>query len=127
MNKFLLLLFGLFASPFIFSQILTVNSESSVSIASGSSITLDGLEIAPSDIYVINGANDVSRSATAVTAGGMHLGQKLFGRRINQSILLMGLKRKLHGDKISVLAFNIPAMLSDWLTICLFDQFVSFK
>lgn len=44
MNKFLLLLFGLFASPFIFSQILTVNSESSVSIASGSSITLDGLE-----------------------------------------------------------------------------------
>ena len=69
MNKFLLLLFGLFASPFIFSQILTVNSESSVSIASGSSITLDGLEIAPSDIYVINGTNDVSRSATAATVG----------------------------------------------------------
>ena len=62
MNKFLLLLFGLFASPFIFSQILTVNSESWVSIASGSSITLDGIEIAPSDSYVINGANDVSRS-----------------------------------------------------------------
>jgi hypothetical protein len=40
-----------------------------VSISSGSSITLDGLEIAPSDTYVISGANDVSRSATAVTAG----------------------------------------------------------
>lgn len=69
MKKCLLLLFGFFVCPFLFSQILTINSESSVSIASGSSITLDGLEIAPDDTYVINGANDVSRTATAVTAG----------------------------------------------------------
>ena len=62
-------LIGLFVSPFLFSQILTVNTGSSVSIASGSSITLGGLEIAPDDTYVINGANDVSRTATAVTAG----------------------------------------------------------
>ena len=60
---------GLFLCPFLFSQILTVNTGSSVSISSGSSITLDGLEIAPSDTYVISGANDVSRSATAATAG----------------------------------------------------------
>lgn len=59
----------LFFSSFLFSQILTVNSDSSVSIASGSSITLGGLEIAPNDTYVINGANAVSRTATAVTAG----------------------------------------------------------
>ena len=64
-----IILIGLFVSPFLFSQILTVNSGSSVSIASGSSITLGGLEIAPDDTYVINGANDVSRTATAVTAG----------------------------------------------------------
>jgi hypothetical protein len=69
MNKQLLLLFGLFLCPFLFSQILTVNTGSSVSISPGSSITLDGLGIAPSDTYVINGANDVSRSATAATAG----------------------------------------------------------
>ena len=69
MKKRLLILFGFFVSPFLFSQILTVNSGSSISIASGSSITLDGLEIAPSDTYVITGANDVSRSVTAVTAG----------------------------------------------------------
>ena len=62
-------LIGLFVSPFLFSQILTVSSGSSVSIASGSSITLGGLEIAPNDTYVINGANAVSRTATAVTAG----------------------------------------------------------
>lgn len=67
--KLLLSLFGLIICPFVFSQILTVNTGSSVSISSGSSITLDGLEIAPSDTYVISGANDVSRSATAATAG----------------------------------------------------------
>ena len=35
---------------FLFSQILTVNDGSSVSISSGSSITLDGLEIAPTTL-----------------------------------------------------------------------------
>lgn len=69
MKKRLLILFGLFVSPFLFSQILTVNSGSSISIASGSSVTLGGLEIAPSDTYVISGDNAVSRSASAITAG----------------------------------------------------------
>ena len=69
MKTHVLSLVGLLVSSFLFSQILTVNAGSSVSISSGSSITLDGLEIAPSDTYVISGANDVSRSATAVTAG----------------------------------------------------------
>ena len=68
MKKYVLSLVGLFLCPFLFSQILTVNAGSSVSISSGSSITLDGLEIAPDDTYVISGANDVSRSATAATA-----------------------------------------------------------
>jgi hypothetical protein len=40
-----------------------------VSIASGSSVTLGGLEIAPSDTYIISGDNAVSRSASAITAG----------------------------------------------------------
>ena len=69
MKKHLLTLFGLLTCPFLFSQILTVNSGSSVSIASGSSVTLGGLEIAPSDTYVISGDNAVSRSASAITAG----------------------------------------------------------
>lgn len=69
MKKQLLSLVGLLVCPFLFSQILTVNTGSSVSISSGSSITLDGLEIAPSDTYVISGTNDVSRSANAATAG----------------------------------------------------------
>ena len=69
MKTHVLSLVGLFLCPFLYSQILTVNDGSSVSIASGSSITLDGLEIAPSDTYVISGANDVSLSATAATEG----------------------------------------------------------
>ena len=68
MKKQLLTLFGLFLCQFLFSQILTVNDGSSVSISSGSSITLDGLDIAPADTYVISGANDVSRSASAATS-----------------------------------------------------------
>ncbi len=68
MKKLLLSTLGIFLSPFLFSQILTVNSGSSMSIASGSSVSLGGLEIAPDDTYVISGSNDVSRSATAATA-----------------------------------------------------------
>ena len=69
MKTHLFSLVGLFLCPFLFSQILTVNDGSSVSINSGSSITIDGLEIAPADTYTISGANDVSRSPTAATAG----------------------------------------------------------
>ena len=86
MKTHLLSLVGLFLCPFLFSQILTVNDGSSVSISSGSSITLDGLEIAPSDTYVISGSNDVSRSATAATAGS----NSSVSRVYNSSALLSG-------------------------------------
>ena len=68
--KLLFSLLGLLICPLCFCQILSVSSASSVSISPGSSINLDGLEIAPADTYVISGANDVSRSITAATAGG---------------------------------------------------------
>jgi hypothetical protein len=69
MKNCLLLLLGFFTTPFIFSQILTVNSGSSVSITSGSSVTLGGLEIAPDDTFVISGDTAVSRSASAISSG----------------------------------------------------------
>ena len=69
MKTYLLLLFGFFATPLLFSQILTVNSGSSVSIASGSSVTLGGLEIAPDDTYVISGDNAISRASTPISSG----------------------------------------------------------
>lgn len=65
MNKYLLSSIALLSCPLLFSQILNVNAGSSVSIDSGTSITLDGLEIAPSSAYVISGDNDISRSVTA--------------------------------------------------------------
>ena len=68
MKKFVLLLFlELFLSPFFYGQILTINSGASISVASGSAITLDGLEIAPSEAYQILGNNNVYRSVTAVS------------------------------------------------------------
>ena len=79
-------IYGLLFCQYLFSQILTVNDGSSVSISSGSSITLDGLEIAPSDTYVISGSNDVSRSATAATAGS----NSSVSRVYNTSALLSG-------------------------------------
>jgi hypothetical protein len=69
MKSSILILFGIFVSPFLFSQTLSISSGSSISIDSGKSISIGGLEIAPSDTYVISGANDVSRSGTAVTSG----------------------------------------------------------
>ena len=69
MKKKLISLVGLLVCPFLFSQILTVNTGSFVSISPSSSITLDGLEITPSDTYIISGDNAVSRSASAITVG----------------------------------------------------------
>lgn len=69
MKKYLLTLVGLLVCPFLFSQILTVNAGSSISIASGSSINLGGLEIAPDATYIISGNNAVSSSASAITSG----------------------------------------------------------
>tara|TARA_B100000900_G_C20407557_1_gene645453 strand:- start:137 stop:841 length:705 start_codon:yes stop_codon:yes gene_type:complete len=84
--KQLFSLVGLFVCPFLFSQILTVNDGSSLSISSGSSITLDGLEIAPADTYVISGANDISRSASAATSGP----NSSVSRVYSSSVLLSG-------------------------------------
>lgn len=119
MKKRLLFLFGLFVSPFLFSQILDVNSGSSISIASGSSVTLDGLEIAPAVTYIISGANDVSRSATAVTAGS----NSSVSRVYSSSALLSGftgtltfsyLDGELNGIAESELVLELQADDDSW-------------
>lgn len=121
MKKHLLVLFGLLLSPLLFSQILTVNSGSSVSIASGSSVTLGGLEIAPSDNYVISGANDVSRSATAVSSGS----NSSVSRVYSSSALLSGftgtltfsyLEGELNGISEGDLVLELQAEDDSWTT-----------
>ena len=86
MKTRLLYFVGLLVCPFLSSQTLTVYDGSLLSIFSGSSITLNGLEIAPDDAYVISGANDISRSAIAVTAGS----NSSVSRVYNSSALLSG-------------------------------------
>ncbi len=119
--KLLFSLFGLLIGPFIFSQILTVNSGSSVSISSGSSINLDGLEIAPADTYVISGSNDVSRSITAATASGNNSILRVY----NTSALLSGftgtltfsyLDEELNGINEGDLVMELQADDDSWTT-----------
>ena len=114
-------LWGLFICPFIFSQILTVNPGSSVSISSGSSINLDGLEIAPADTFVISGSNDVSRSITAATAGGNNSILRVY----NTSALLSGftgtltfsyLDGELNGIAEGDLVMELQANDDSWTT-----------
>ena len=121
MNKYLLTVLGLFFSPLLFSQILTVNTGSSVSVASASSINLDGLEIAPADTYVISGANDVSRSITAATAGS----NSSVSRVYSTSALLSGftgtltfsyLDEELNGITEEHLVMELQADDDSWTT-----------
>lgn len=119
--KLLFSLFGLLIGPFIFSQILTVNPGSSVSISSGSSLNLDGLEIAPADTYVISGFNDVSRSITAATASGNNSILRVY----NTSALLSGftgtltfsyLDEELNGINEGDLVMELQADDDSWTT-----------
>ncbi|MEC8829668.1 MAG: T9SS type A sorting domain-containing protein [Bacteroidota bacterium] len=119
--KLLFSLFGLLIGPFIFSQILTVNPGSSVSISSGSSLNLDGLEIAPADTYVISGSNDVSRSVTAATASGNNSILRVY----NTSALLSGftgtltfsyLDEELNGINEGDLVMELQADDDSWTT-----------
>lgn len=119
--KLLFSLFGLLICPFVFGQILTVNTGSSVSVSSGSSITLDGLEIAPADTYVISGANDVSRSITSATAGGNNSILRVY----NTSALLSGftgtltfsyLDGELNGIAEGDLVMELQADDDSWTT-----------
>ena len=121
MKTHVLYLVGLLACPFLFSQILTVNTGASVSVASGSSINLDGLEIAPADTYVISGANSVSRSITAATAGGNNSVLRVY----STSALLSGftgtltfyyLDEELNGIAEGDLVMELQAEDDSWTT-----------
>ena len=119
--KLLFSLFALLICPFVFSQILTVNTGASVSVASGSSINLDGLEITPADTYVISGSNDVSRSITAATAGGNNSILRVY----NTSALFSGftgtltfsyLDEELNGINEGDLVMELQADDDSWTT-----------
>ena len=89
--KLIFSLLVLFISHTLYSQILTVNTGASISVNSASSISLDGLEISPSETYVISGANNLSRSTNSTTAGG----NNSISRVYNASSLLSSFKGTL--------------------------------
>jgi len=64
-----LLFIFLTSSLISFSQTLSVGSNSSIYINSNSSLSVDGLELAPSEAYTISGPNTLDRSNTPVVVG----------------------------------------------------------
>jgi hypothetical protein len=121
MKKHLLVLFGFFVSPFLFSQILTINSGSSISISSNSSITLDGLEISPDDTYVISGDIDISRTGTPVISGS----NTSVSRVYNSNDLLSGftgtltfsyLEGELNGISENELVLELQSDDDSWIS-----------
>lgn len=68
MNK--LLFAFLLITSFCFSQTLSIESGSFVSVNSNSSIVVDGLELSPSVSHTIAGPNSIARSSTPITIGG---------------------------------------------------------
>ena len=64
-----LLIAFLLATSFCFSQTLSVESGSFVSVNSNSSISVDGLELSPSVSHTITGPNSIARSTTPIVVG----------------------------------------------------------
>ena len=59
----------LLISSFCFSQTLSIASGNSISIDANSSVTIDGLELAPSATYTIAGPNAFDRTSTPIIVG----------------------------------------------------------
>ena len=64
-----LLFIFLTSSLISFSQTLSVGSNSSIYINSNSSLSVDGLELAPNEAYTISGPNTLDRSNVPVVVG----------------------------------------------------------
>ena len=68
MNKLYILFF--LTSTLIFSQSLTIGASGNVIIADGATVEVANLALTPSAEYTISGANDLTKSSTAVTSNG---------------------------------------------------------
>lgn len=67
--KKLLLISALIIFSFGFSQTLTVVDGSSIIIDANSSVTIDGIQLAPSTTYTIAGPNVFDRTSTPIVVG----------------------------------------------------------
>ena len=65
-RSILIFIFGTLNS---FGQTLSIASNSSIIVNSNSSISVDGLELAPSEAYIVSGPNTIDRSDTAIVVG----------------------------------------------------------
>jgi len=69
LNMYRLIFIFLIVTSFCFSQTLTVTDGNSISIDASSSVTIDGLKLAPSANYTIAGPNAFDRTSTPIVVG----------------------------------------------------------
>ncbi len=76
MKQFFLLFF--LSTCILSSQNLVVESGNSISINTGASININGLELTPSSAFTIVGINQIDRSSTAITSGSDYSINRVF-------------------------------------------------
>ena len=92
--KKLLLISALIIFSFGFSQTLTVVDGSSIIIDANSSVTIDGIQLAPSTTYTIAGPNVFDRTSTPIVVGD------------NSSINRVYTMTELLSDYLGVISFS---------------------
>jgi len=88
------LFFSIIISYTTLAQTLTVSNSSSISIDANSSVSVDGLQLAPSSSYVISGPNVFDRTATPIVVGD------------NSSINRVYTMTEVLSDYLGVITFN---------------------
>jgi len=84
----------LIVTSFCFSQTLSIASGNSISIDASSSVTIVGLELAPTAAYTIAGPNAFDRTSTPIIVGG------------NSSINRVYTMTEVLSDYLGVISFN---------------------
>jgi len=92
--KKLLLVSALFIFGYGFSQTLTVVDGSSITINTNSSVTIDGLQLAPTAAYTIAGPNAFNRTSAPIVVGS------------NSSINRVYTTAEVLSDYLGVVSFN---------------------
>ena len=91
---YILIFIFLIVTSFCFSQTLSIASGNSISIDASSSVTIVGLELAPTAAYTIAGPNAFDRTSTPIIVGG------------NSSINRVYTMTEVLSDYLGVISFN---------------------
>ena len=120
MNK--LLFIFLTGTLMSFSQTLSVGPNSSININSNSSLSVDGLELAPNEAYTISGPNTLDRSNVPIVVGdntSINRVYELSAELSNYSGILnfKYLESELNSILEANLVLEVQAVNGDWTSV----------